>query len=74
MPRSSRYGRTGLPATVQRSCHDAQVTFTEARQDAVRAYGEGEQADRAAFDVLKQKFEKRGDHWVAKPGPAGEQA
>jgi len=69
MPRSSRYGRTGLPATVQRSCHDAQVTFTKAYEDAVQAYGEGEQGYRAAFDVLKQKFEKRGDHWVPKPDP-----
>jgi ChaB len=70
MPRSSRYGRTELPGTVQRSCHDAQVTFTEAHRDAVKAYGEGEQADRAAFAALKQKFEKRGDYWIAKPDPA----
>ena len=70
MPRSSRYGRTGLPATVQRSCHDAQVTFTKAHRDAVQAYGAGEQADRAAFAVLKQDFEKRGDHWIAKHDPA----
>jgi hypothetical protein len=70
MPRSSRYGLTGLPGTVQRSCHDARVTFTRAHRDAVQAYGEGEQADRAAFAVLKQDFEKRGDHWIAKPDPA----
>jgi hypothetical protein len=24
--------------------------------------------------VLKEKFEKRGDHWVPKPDPADEQA
>ncbi len=70
MPRSSRYGRTELPGTVQRSCHDAQVTFAKAYQDAVQAYGEGEQGYQAAFAVLKQKFEKRGDHWIAKPDPA----
>jgi hypothetical protein len=22
--------------------------------------------------VLKQKFEKRGDHWIARPDPAGQ--
>jgi len=46
------------------------VTFTKAHRDAVQAYGEGEQADRAAFAVLKQDFEKRGDHWIAKHDPA----
>lgn len=67
MPTSRRYRRTGgLPGTIRRSCHEAQATFTKAHQQAVQAYGEGDQADRAAYTVLKQKFEKRGDHWVAK--------
>jgi hypothetical protein len=67
MPTSRRYGRTGgLPGTVQRSCREAQATFTKAHQDAVRAYGQGDQAERVAFTVLKQKFEKRDDHWIAK--------
>jgi hypothetical protein len=67
MPRSRRYGRTGgLPGTVRRSCHEAQTTFTEAHENAVQTYGEGDQAYRAAFAVLKQEFEKRGDHWIAK--------
>ena len=67
MPTSRRYRRTGgLPGTVRRSCREAQATFTKARQVAVQTYGETDQADRAAFTVLKQKFEKRGDHWIAK--------
>jgi hypothetical protein len=60
-----------LPATLQRSCQEAQDTFTEAHDRAVQAYGEGDQADRAAFAVLKKKFEKCGDHWIVKDQPAG---
>lgn len=73
MPRSHRYGHIGgeLPVTLRRSCQEAQDTFTEARESAVEAYGEGDQADRAAFTVLKKKFEKRGDHWIVKDQPAG---
>lgn len=72
MPRSSRYGRIGgLPVTIRRSCHAVQVAFTTAYQDAVQAYGEGDRAYRAAFAVLKQKFEKRGDRWIAKRDAAG---
>jgi hypothetical protein len=67
MPRSSRYGRIGgLPGTIRRSCHAVQAAFTTAYQDAVQAYGQGDRAYRAAFAVLKQSFEKRGDHWIAK--------
>jgi hypothetical protein len=68
MLRSHRYTRNGseLPATLQRSCQAAQDTFTEAHESAVQAHGEGDQAHRAAFKILKKKFEKRGDHWIAK--------
>ena len=74
MLRSSRYhlsdaGR--LPGTLQRSSEEAQEAFRQARADAIRAYGEGEQADRAAYAALKEKFEKRGDHWIAKAQPPG---
>jgi hypothetical protein len=73
MPQSRRYGRAGseLPATLRRSSQAAQDTFTEARDDAVQTYGEGEQADMAAFASLKKQFEKCGDHWIARPAPAG---
>jgi hypothetical protein len=69
MPKSRRHGMftaDGLPATLQRSCQEAQATFAKAREEAVQAYGEGDDAYRAAYAVLKQKFEKRGDHWIAK--------
>ncbi|MGH3154231.1 MAG: ChaB family protein [Streptosporangiaceae bacterium] len=71
MPRSSRYGQAGgLPDTVRRSGPEAQELFTEALADAVRIHGEGDRAYRIAYTVLKQKFEKRGDHWIARPDPA----
>jgi hypothetical protein len=42
-----------------------------ALDNAVRAQGPGDHAHRIAYKVLKQKFEKRGDHWIAKHDPAG---
>ena len=71
MLRSRRYSRAGneLPATLRRSCQEAQDTFTRARDSAVQVYGETDQADRAAFTVLKETFEKRDDHWIAKRDP-----
>ena len=72
MPRSHRYSHNGseMPATLRRSCQAAQDTFTEARHSAVQTYGEGDQADRAAFTILKREFEKCGDRWIAKHQPA----
>jgi len=43
-----------------------QELFTKAYHGAVQVYREEDRAVRAAFSVLKQKFEKRGDQWVAK--------
>jgi len=70
MPRSWRYSMTELPGTLQRSCREAQETFRRALDDAVRTHGAGDQAHRVAYLALKQKFEKRGDHWIAKDDPA----
>jgi ChaB len=70
MPRSWRYSMTELPGTLQRSCREAQETFLSALADAVRIHGAGDQAHRIAYQALKQKFEKRGDHWIAKDNPA----
>lgn len=72
MPKSSRYRRRAgqLPGTLQRSCREAQELFAEARDSALRTCGDGDQADRIAYAVLKAKFEKRGDHWVTKYDPA----
>ena len=41
-----------------------------AHDRAVQAYGEGDPADRAAYTALKEKYERRGDHWIAKRDPA----
>ena len=70
MPKSSRYPITELPGTLQRSCREAQETFLRALDDAVRTHGAGDQAHRIAYMALKQNFEKRGDHWIAKHNPA----
>ena len=70
MPQSSRYPVTELPGTLQRSCREAQEMFLSALDDAVRTHGAGDQAHRIAYTALKQKFEKRGDHWIAKDNPA----
>jgi len=72
MARSRRRGlaRAGeLPGTLKRSSKDAQETFTKAHDNAVQAYGEGDQADRATYTEFKRKFEKRGDHWIPKQKP-----
>ena len=69
MPRIRRRGLAQggeLPGTLKRSSKEAQETFTKARDSAVRTYGEGDQADRAAYAEFKRKFEKRGDHWIPK--------
>jgi ChaB len=71
MPRSRRYSMTELPGTLQRSCREAQETFLSALDDAIRIHGAGDQAHRIAYTVLKQKFEKRADHWIARDHPAG---
>ncbi|HEY1618324.1 MAG TPA: ChaB family protein [Streptosporangiaceae bacterium] len=73
MPRSSRYrlsAASELPRTLQRSSQEAQATFLEAREEAIRDYGEGDKAYLAAYEALKQRFEKRGDEWIAKTEPA----
>jgi ChaB protein len=72
MARSSRYRLSAgeLPATLQRSSAEAQAMFRKAREEAVRAYGEGDEAYRAAYVALKKKFEKCGDRWIARAEPA----
>ncbi len=55
-----------LPGTVKRSSKDAQETFARALASAVQAYGDGDQAFRAAYVEFKRTFEKRGDHWIPK--------
>jgi hypothetical protein len=67
MPKTSRRGlaATGeLPGTLLRSSKEAQESFIRAHDTAVQSYGEGDQADRAAYAEFKRTFEKCGDHWV----------
>jgi ChaB len=69
MPKTSRPGQKGageLPGTLQRSSGDAQEAVIAARERAVQAHGESDQAYREAYTELKRTFEKRGDHWIAK--------
>jgi hypothetical protein len=70
MAKSRRYPMTELPGTLQRSCREAQEAFLWALDEAVRAHGAGDQAHRIAYMTLKQDFEKRDDHWIAKRDPA----
>jgi hypothetical protein len=67
MPRTRRRGLVAggeLPGTLKRSSRDAQEMFTRAYANAVLTYGEGDQANRAAYVEFKRKFEKCGDHWI----------
>ena len=61
---------TELPRTLQRSSREAQEMFLRALAEATWTHGEGDQASRMAYAVLKRRFEKRGDEWIAKPEPA----
>jgi hypothetical protein len=65
-------GTKELPDTLKRSPEKAQRTWVAAHDSAVEQYGEGERANRTAYDALKYAFEKVGDHWEAKPekGPS----
>ena len=64
--RSDQQRTSELPGTLRRSSKEAQEAFAKARDSAVQTYGEGDQANRVAYSELKRKFEKRGDHWIAK--------
>ncbi|MGW6693280.1 ChaB family protein [Rhodococcus sp. NPDC054953] len=60
--------RTELPQTLRRSSREVQEAFSAAHETAVRRYGEGEDAQRAAYGQLKQGYELETDHWVPKRG------
>jgi hypothetical protein len=57
-----------LPGTLQRSSPEAQELFRAALEETIQAHGHTDEAYRAAYAALKRKFEKRGDHWIAKTG------
>jgi hypothetical protein len=64
--RSDQQRTSELPGTLRRSSKEAQEAVALAHDIAVQTYGEGDQANRVAYSELKRKFEKRGDHWIAK--------
>jgi hypothetical protein len=75
LPKSSRPNPPlagELPDTLKRSSYEAQEAFTRALTSAVQAYGEGDQAFRAAYAEYKRTFEKRGDHWIPKQSSSPE--
>ena len=69
-------GRKELPSTLERSDKKAQETWIKTHDSAVKTYGEGQSAHRAAFAALKHTYEKKGDRWVKKAhrGPSDPQA
>jgi hypothetical protein len=56
-----------MPQTIARSDKRAQTIWTRAYSRAAREQGEGRRAERAAYDALKQEYEKKGERWVKKP-------
>ncbi|MFD4183179.1 ChaB family protein [Rhodococcus sp. NPDC058514] len=60
--------RTELPQTLRRSSKEVQAAFAAAHDTALKRYGEGEDALRAAYGELKHDFELETDHWVPKQG------
>ena len=69
-------GQKELPSTLERSDKKAQEMWIKTHDSAVKTYGEGQSAHRAAFAALKHMYEKKGDRWVKKahPGPSDPQA
>ncbi|GAA4476299.1 hypothetical protein GCM10023094_15840 [Rhodococcus olei] len=60
--------RFELPQTLRRSSKEVQEVFATAHESAVKRLGEGEEAQRAAYGVLKESYELETDHWVPKQG------
>ena len=59
-------GKVSLPSTLKRSPKRAQKMYADVLGNAEEQYGDGERAHRTAFAVLKNSFEKVGDHWEPK--------
>lgn len=79
MPKTTKSGsakKSELPSTLKKSDAKAQRTFAKAHDSAVKEYGEGERAHRAAYSALKHSYEKVGDHWERKSakGPSDARA
>ncbi len=58
--------RFELPQALRRSSKEVQEVFSTAHESAIKRLGEGEDAQRAAYGVLKQSYELHDDHWIPK--------
>ncbi|MGH3426056.1 MAG: ChaB family protein [Mycobacteriales bacterium] len=69
-------GYDSLPDTLRRSPEKAQRTWVKTHDSALKTYGDGARAHRAAYAALKHSYEKVGDHWEAKPsrGPSDQRS
>jgi cation transport regulator ChaB len=79
MPKTTKVGQPRaeeLPGTLRRSPRKAQRTFAKAHDSAAEQYGDGERANRVAYNAVKHQFQKVGDHWEPKghKGPSDERA
>lgn len=70
MPKTKKSGeakKSELPKTLKKSPKKAQRTFAKAYDSAMDQYDDEERAHRTAWDAVKKKYEKVGDHWERKP-------
>jgi len=59
-----------MPKTILHSDQRAQDIWKKAHEEAARKGSENGQARRAAYDALKQAYERKGDRWVKKQDSA----
>ncbi|HEY4535195.1 MAG TPA: ChaB family protein [Enteractinococcus sp.] len=70
MPKTKKSGeakKSELPKTLKKSPKKAQRTFAKTYDSAMEQYNDEERAHQAAWDAVKKKYEKVGDHWERKP-------
>ncbi|EME16007.1 hypothetical protein G419_21659 [Rhodococcus triatomae BKS 15-14] len=58
--------RFELPQTLRRSSKEVQEVYATAHESAVKRFGAGEEAERAAYGAVKESYELAVDHWVPK--------
>ena len=63
-----------IPKTILHSDQHAQDIWRKAHEKAAREGSENGHARRAAYEALKQTYEKKGDRWVKKQEPARSRA
>ena len=58
--------RFELPHTLRRSSKEVQEVYGAAYEAAAKRVGEGEDAERAAYVAVKEKYDLENDHGVPK--------